>query len=173
MFKPVKKVIDRVNQNSSGESSFHWEFIGIQIFFGYIWLTSGFEKIIAGTFAPGLAKTLGFFASKNPFGWYVSYINNVAIPNAALLGQLVQWGEFLAGVMVLFGALGYFLSSNLKFRKWLRYGMIVAFAGMCLMNANFYFAAGWTSASTHTVNVLMFWVELILLISWIKIKVKK
>lgn len=173
MLKPIKSLIERVNRNSEGQSSFHWEFIGVQIFFGYIWLMGGYEKIVGGTFVPGLAKTLGVFASKNPFSWYVSYLNNIAIPNAALLGQLVQWGELLAGVMVLFGALVYFISTNIKLRRWLRCGMIIALAGMCLMNANFYFAAGWMSASTHTVNVLMFWVELIFLLSWINMKVKK
>lgn len=173
MFKPIRAVIDRVNRNSSNQSSFHWEFIAVQLFFGYIWLTAGYEKIAAGKFVDGLAKTLGSFAAKNPFDWYVSYLNNIAIPNSILLGNMVQWGEFLAGIMVLFGALVYFLSSNFQLRRWLRYGMIVAFLGMCLMNANFYFAAGWTSASTHTVNVLMFWIEFILLLSWINMKVKK
>lgn len=173
MLKNLKSVIDRVNHNTEGQSSFHWEFIGVQIFFGYIWLSAGYEKIAGGQFVAGLAKTLGVFAGKNPFGWYVSYLNNIAIPNSTLLGYMVESGELLAGTMVLFGAIAYFLSSNLKLRKWLRYGMIAAFTGMCLLNANFYFAAGWTSASTKTVNVLMFWLEFILLLSWIKMKVKK
>src|SRR5574337_968653 len=41
----------------------------VRIFFGYIWLQAGIEKLVGGQFINGLAKTLGYFASKNPYIW--------------------------------------------------------------------------------------------------------
>jgi len=171
MIKHLRSVIERVNQNA-GKLAFVWEFIGLNVIFGYIWILGGYEKIAPGVFAPGLGKTLGYFASKNPYGWYVDYLNSIAIPNSVLLGTVIQWGELLAGLMLLIGVIVYFLNTNSKVRCWIRAGMIAALAGLCLMSANFYFAAGWTGPSTHTVNVLMFWVELVMLFSWIMIKTK-
>ncbi len=110
----------------------------IRIMTGWIFLHSGWEKLTDPGFIGGMGKTLGFFASKNPYPWMVSLLNTVAIPNAGAFGHLFAWGEFLVGLSLFFGVLS-------------QLGLLGALA----MNITFYFAAGWTSASTGSLNLLM------------------
>lgn len=120
----------------------------IRIFVGYVWLTAAIEKITGGEFVAGMAKTLGFFASKNPIGWEKAFLTNVAIPNATVFGTLSMYGELLVGLALLLGV----------------FSEVGAIAGL-LMSVNFYLAAGWTSASTETVNLVMAGVQVVLLLS--------
>jgi thiosulfate dehydrogenase [quinone] large subunit len=120
----------------------------VRIFIGYIWLNSAIEKIAGGEFVGGMAKTLGYFASKNPIGWEKDFLINVAIPNATVFGYLSMYGELLVGLALLLGI----------------FSQVGAIAGLFL-SLSFYFAAGWTSPSTETVNLVMAGVQVVLLLS--------
>jgi thiosulfate dehydrogenase [quinone] large subunit len=120
----------------------------VRIFIGYIWLNSAIEKIAGGQFVGGLAKTLGTFASKNPIGWEKAFLTNVAIPNATVFGYLSMYGELLVGLALLLGI----------------FSEVGAIAGL-FMSLSFYFAAGWTSVSTDTLNLVMAGIQVILLLS--------
>lgn len=120
----------------------------VRIFFGYIWLQSGIEKLTGGGFVSGMAKTLGYFASKNPYAWQKDFLLNVATPNATLFGNLAMYGEILVGLSLLLGVFS-------------EIGLIGAIA----MNLAYLFAAGWTSPSTETVNLAMAGVEFVLLLA--------
>lgn len=133
----------------------------LQLILGYEWLTAGWEKIMGGQFISGLPKNLESFASKNPHGWYKNFLLGFATDNATLFGYLVQWGEFLAGVGLIAGALVIILSKKELLTKIFLEISVAAGIGGALMNAFFYFAAGWTSPSTHGVNMIMFWAHLI------------
>src|SRR5512142_2005961 len=73
----------------------------VRIFFGYIWLMAGIEKLEGGQFVSGMAKTLGVFASKNPYPWQQAFLNSVAIPNATLFGYAAMYGEIFVGIALL------------------------------------------------------------------------
>ncbi len=120
----------------------------VRIFLGYVWLSAAIEKIEGGTFVAGMGKTLAAFASKNPYGGEQAFLNNVALPNATLFGTLSMYGELLVGLALLLGIFSEF-------------GALVGL----FMSLNFYFAAGWTSASTETVNLVMAGVQVILPLS--------
>lgn len=120
----------------------------VRIFIGYIWLESAIGKIQGGTFVDGLAKTLTNFAAKNPIPWQVDFLNNVAIPNATLFGTVTMYGELLVGLALFLGV----------------FSQVGALGGL-IMNVAFYFAAGHTSASTETVNLVMAGVQVVLLLS--------
>ncbi len=120
----------------------------VRIFFGFLWLQAGIEKLDSGTFVAGMGKTLAAFASKNPYGWEKDFLLNVATPNATLFGALAMYGEILVGLALLFGVLS-------------QVGVI----GGLVMNIAYLFAAGWTSPSTETVNLAMAGVSIILLLS--------
>ncbi len=120
----------------------------VRIFFGYIWLTAGIEKWQGGAFVGGMAKTLAAFASKNPYPWQQAFLNNVAIPNATLFGNAAMYGEILVGIALLLGV----------------FSQVGLLAGLT-MSVAYYFAAGWTSASTETVNLAMAGVQIVLLLS--------
>ncbi len=120
----------------------------VRIFFGYIWLQAGIEKMAGGGFVTGMAKTLAAFASKNPYPWEQSFLTQVAIPNATLFGNLAMYGEILVGISLLIGV----------------FSEIGTIGGL-VMSVAYLFAAGWTSASTETVNLAMAGVQVILLLS--------
>jgi uncharacterized membrane protein YphA (DoxX/SURF4 family) len=121
----------------------------LRIATGWIFLNSGWEKLSNPAFVPGMGKTLAYFASKNPYPWMVSLLQGVAIPHATFFGVLFSWGEFLVGLSLFFGVLS-------------QIGLLGAFA----MNLTFYFAAGWTSASTATANQVMFVAEAIMFLGF-------
>lgn len=139
----------------------------IQAVIAYEWLSSGWGKVWGPEFVNGMAKTLERFASQNPFAWYKDFLATYVAPNAIAFGQVIEWSEIFVG-LVLFVAAGCLLYP--KCEKWGRAVSlltIVVLLGGMLMNANYYFAAGWTSPSTHGVNLVMFWVQAGLLYVWV------
>lgn len=120
---------------------------------GLVWLKSSIGKFSAGGFVEGMGATLGKFIAKNPNSWYVDFLKTVAIPNADIFGMMVLWGELFVALALVLGSayllMGKKLTDNVKI--FLGFGL---FGGL-LMNVNFYFAAGWTSPSTESLNLLM------------------
>lgn len=120
---------------------------------GFIFLRSGWGKVSGGEFVGTLGATLGKFASKNPNPIVTDFLNNVAIPNSQIFGFLTMWGEVLTGLNLLV------LSAYLLFTKSAKKNvfmlMSLGFAVGFMLNLTFWFAAGWTSASTDSVNLVM------------------
>lgn len=152
-------------QRLSAERLYLVALLGIQLVLAYLWFHAGYEKA-TGTFLADLPKTLAFFASKNPYGWYVSFLNTFAVPNVRLFGLAILWGEVFTG-------LGLAVSAGLIVygdKQWRRAGIIVTIIALltgAAMNKNFWLAAGWTGPGTAASNVAMFWPQLILAYVWI------
>lgn len=125
---------------------------------GLIFLRSSLGKITGGEFPASLGKTLAFFSSKNPYPFVKDFLQNIAIPNSALFGLLTMWGEFLIGLSLIICAL--FLTFSSKRNRAVILLLIAGSGGGMFLNAVFWLAAGWTSPSTESVNLLMFTVEL-------------
>lgn len=135
----------------------------IQAVIAYEWWHAGWEKVTSGDFVAGIGKTLAFFASKNPWAWCQEFLLGFATENAAILGQLVQWGELAVGVALAISiGVTLYAKSSSSIVSALRLSVVALIGGMVL-NAVFYFCAGWTSPSTQGVNMIMFWVQAILL----------
>lgn len=124
----------------------------VRMYVGAEWLLAGWEKVtspvwgasgkaLAGFVAGALAKASG----PNPAvqGWYASFLQNVALPNAGLFSFLVTWGEVAVGLGILFGVLT---------------GIAAGFG--VLMNLN-YLLAG-----TVSVNPILGMLGLFLCFSW-------
>lgn len=81
----------------------------IRLYLGYTWISAGLNKLSGGSFnASGFLKGAVEKASgERPIvqGWWASFIEHVAIPNASLFSIMVQWGEILVGVGLLVGGL--------------------------------------------------------------------
>jgi len=120
----------------------------IGFFLGFQWFMAGIEKLLDPNFAGALPKTLVFFASQNPYSWMAGLINNYFIPQAGIFAVLVSWGETLGGLALMLGML-----TNL------------ALLGLIFLNSVFFLAAGWTSPSTLGLNLLMGFLEAVLLLS--------
>lgn len=125
---------------------------------GLLWLRSGWGKLTEGKFVDSLGGVLTKFASNNPFPWYKSFLQNVAIPNSKIFAYLTMWGEFLTAITVSLAAL-YLLVVRRRSR------LVLTFLGLGLLggvflNAIFWLAASYTSPSTDSVNLIMFVIEL-------------
>jgi hypothetical protein len=145
----------------------------VQAVIGFEWVRAGYEKVSDATFVGGMAHTLGVFAGKNPTGWYKDFLTGIAVPNATILGWLVAYGEFLAGVALL-GTAAFYLWQLYLYRLHDRFTPVansvvalVALIGGAFMSINFWFAAGWLSASTDSVNLVMALIQVVLAIATI------
>ncbi len=127
-------------------------FLLVLLFDGLIWLRSSYGKFAAGNFVAGLPGTLGKFASNNPYPWFKNFLQNVAIPNVFIIGNIVLWGELFVALTVALGS-GYLLlqKNNPLVKKLLMKGLLVG----AFFNFLFWLAAGWTSPSTDGLNLLM------------------
>lgn len=137
----------------------------VQAVIGFEWVKAGWEKVSDPHFVSGMTGTLGFFASRNPTGWYKSLLIGTGIPNATAFGWLVAYGELLIGIALLVAAavyLFYGVGSDVISRFVVSIGAVVALIGGAFLNANFWFAAGWISVSTDGMNAMMFLTQLVL-----------
>lgn len=121
-------------------------------------MRSCYGKFVSGNFAEELGKTLTKFASNNPFPWYKEILMNQAVPQSNILGNLVMFGELLAGLLIVVGGVGVFTNFKKRIYKiLLLLGLVVAFK----FNLMFWLASGWTSPSSDSLNLLMLWIELV------------
>lgn len=156
-------------ESVSGFESFSPEgfksFILIVLFVGLIYARSSFGKFASGNFPQNLGETLGRFSSKNPYPWYREFLESVAIPNSQTIGVLVMWGELFVAVALVGGSL-YFLTK--KFSRTVAAVLIIGLFIGALLNLVFWLASSWTSPSTDSLNLLMFSIEVIAIVTLLK-----
>lgn len=123
-----------------------------------IWVRSSIGKITGGVFVNSLEKTLEKFASGNPYGWFATLIDQVALPNIKVIGNLILWGEVFVAIGLSISVLYLlFLHPNKPTGVILAGTLVVAM----LMNILFWFGSGWMSPSSDGLNLLMFLLELV------------
>ncbi|MEH6949347.1 DoxX family protein [Bacillus sp. JJ634] len=114
----------------------------LRVYLGYTWIMAGWGKVASGQFdASGflqgaLAKATGEHPAVQ--GWWVVFLENVAIPNVEIFNTLVPWGELLVGIGLLVGC---FTKTAVLF------GLIMNFS---------YLFSGTTSANPQLVLLSMF-----------------
>jgi len=132
---------------------------------GLLWAKSSYGKFVSGNFVDNLGKTLTAFASKNPYPWYKDFLNNVAIPNSQIFGTLTLYGEAFAALTLTFIPLYlFFKPANQILRLLLILGLLTG----AFLNLIFWLAAGWTSPSTDSLNLVMLGVQVIALFAILK-----
>ncbi len=88
----------------------------VRIYLGWQWLTSGWGKVTGGGWigaeAGGavrgfLNRALELSTGERPSvtGWYAWLIENVFLPNAAIMSHFVAFGELLVGIALIAGFL--------------------------------------------------------------------
>ena len=141
----AKQILDFVKKTYAENNSDFW-LSGLRAFVGAAWIFGGLEKVLSAEFFANFPKTIAYFASKNPNGFFVDFLNNIVAPNSAVFSHLVAYGELLIGLGLLFGLL-----TNIS-----------AVVGIFL-SVVFYLGAGWTGISTAMLNVQMAVLQVIIL----------
>lgn len=82
----------------------------LRLYLGWSWMTAGWGKITGGFSAEGFlkGKIANPVMSKSEelvYPNFVSFLENVALPNADMFSLMVAWGEFLVGVGLILGVL--------------------------------------------------------------------
>ena len=140
--------------------------VAIQMILAYEWLSAGWGKISSPKFVDGIAETFGYFASQNPYLWYKSFLLGFATENATLFAYLVEWGQVIIAITLFTAGITYLYTEKMSAKKTALKLSAFALLGGMLMNANFYLAAGWTSPSTHGINLIMFLIQAVLACVW-------
>ncbi|EFH88157.1 hypothetical protein [Ktedonobacter racemifer] len=96
--EPVKPQSDRPSQERVIPTA-NLALVGLQLLVGYAWLLAGVDKILLRTFPDQLSELLRTTTSSGRLpGLFVALLQGLVVPNAALFGFLVEWGETLAGL---------------------------------------------------------------------------
>ena len=140
-----------------------WSF---QLLLAYEWCSAGWEKVAGGTFITTIPSTLERFSNNNPHVWYGDSVLRVAKQHPSLFGTLVEWGEVLVGIGLIASIVLYAMNRSVRLQQLARSTAMLALVAGILMNLAFFFAAGWMSASTRGLNLLMGGMQLILLLFW-------
>lgn len=141
---------------------------GVQLSVAYAWWSAAEEKLSNPEFLAGMGKTLGYFASKNPFPWYKGFLEGFAAKYAAAFGGVVEWGQAAIAFVLVAAIVETLWGKGEGAKRKALLASSLALVGGMLMNANFYFAAGWTGPGTKGMNVVMFWVQAALLYVWLR-----
>ncbi|SEP69182.1 thiosulfate dehydrogenase [quinone] large subunit [Virgibacillus subterraneus] len=79
----------------------------LRIYIGYQWLTGGYGKIAGGNFdASGFMQgAIASASGEHPAvqGWWATFLETFALPNAELFSFMVMWGELLVGLALIIG----------------------------------------------------------------------
>lgn len=115
----------------------------LRLAISYAWLSVGLSKLFTPQFISTFGGTLETFAKNSPYPFYSQFLSNYVIHHSYVFGQLVIWGEVLAGVAFLLG-----------------FPIIMAsFAGM-FMNLNYFFVAN--STPSQFLNIIMIFSQFVI-----------
>lgn len=134
-------------------------FLAVYLIIGIIWLRSSIGKITGGEFVNSLGGILSKIVKGNPYPWYKNFLDNVAIPNSQIFATLTMWGEFLTAILITAGSIYLIFSKNQN--KLGDAFLAVGLIGGMFLNAIFWLGFGYTSPATDSLNLLMFFIELI------------
>lgn len=147
---------------TKSEKIYYQGFLLLTFVPGFMWLTSGVEKLIEGKFPLILKNILIKFATGNPYPFYKNFLQDTVIPNATTFGYLVVWGEFLTGLAMTFSiSYLFWKTKNARIVKIL---LVTGLLGGLFLNINFYLGGGWTNQSKNGLNILMILLQTISLI---------
>jgi len=91
-----------LNEFTRKKTSHLWPITLLRVYTGVFFAYYGFGKIKRGGFADGLE---GFVTSRleSSYGLIRPFLESVVLPNKALFGVLVSWGELLIGLALIVG----------------------------------------------------------------------
>ncbi len=154
------------------ETVLHLMAAGIQVIIGYVWWVSGWHKITGGSFVAMLPKTLAEFSLNNPFPWMRQFLTEICARNSAFIGLLVEFSQYVIGVVLVALAYVWLTAKSDETKRAAFYISIIAFTIGLIMNALFYLAAAHTGPAVREINVLMFWLQAVMVYGYANLLMK-
>lgn len=140
-------------------------FLGLSL----IWLRSGIEKILSGSFPENLSQTLMHFSENNPIPSVVNVIDSVFLPYSIVYGYLVMYGELYVGMTIGIICLVTFQKAiSRSFLYLLASGFFIG----AFLNVTFWITSGYLSPSGDALNLLMLYLEILGLV-YVTVMLKK
>lgn len=142
---------------------------GVQVAVGYVWWHAGWIKIWSGNFIAELPVMLSKYAAGNPHHFMGNFLTNQATRYYGLYGGLVELAQYMIGIGLV--ALAYLLitAKTETTRRAVLYLSAVGLAFGVFMNAMFYLAVGHLDTWIAAGNVVMFWVQLVLIYGFVNL----
>lgn len=145
---------------------------GTQSVIAFEWWRAAFGKL-SNDFTANFPVIVGYYAGdKNPFPRVGTALEAYVIPNIDVFAHVVQWGQVAVAFGLIIGA-GLIVLPKPAWKRVGYYLSVVAAVFGVLMNAVFWLSAGWTGAGTAELNVVMFWVQLLLVYTWFELALRK
>lgn len=139
----------------------------IQMVFAFVWWSSGWGKWTDPEFINNMPGIVSRFASQNPFSWAANLLTGPIAAQAELFGNLVRLGEVAAAVGLLVSGALFIYTRSVGLKRGAIIIAVVSLLIFIVMNVAFYFFAGWMNPATHSLNVVMFWIQAALLYFWL------
>jgi uncharacterized membrane protein YphA (DoxX/SURF4 family) len=88
------------------ERTYLWQLVPLRLWIGYYMLQQGLNKYNRD-FPHGdwIGRQIGDLGKVELFPWYKQFLTDVVVPNSALFGNLVTWGEIMVGACLVLGLL--------------------------------------------------------------------
>lgn len=82
----------------------------LRVYLGYTWFEAGLHKVMGGFDASGflhgaIAKPVTGPTGDVVYGWFVSFLRHIALPNAHIINYVVPYGELLVGLGLILGCI--------------------------------------------------------------------
>ena len=94
--------MSRLDEFHRRKTAHLWPVTLLRVYTGVYFLYFGFGKVRRGGFADGMERFLNAQLD-NTFGFFRPFIESVVLPNKALFGFLVSWGEIAVGLALVLG----------------------------------------------------------------------
>lgn len=136
--------MSNLDEFRSKKSAHLWPIALLRVYTGVFFLHHGFSKVKRGNFADGMEGFLNM-QLENTFGFFRGFVESVVLPNKALFGFLVSWGELAIGIALILGLA----------TRW-------ASAAGAIMVASFWFAKGQGFLEGQNHDVIWFVIFIVL-----------
>jgi thiosulfate dehydrogenase [quinone] large subunit len=114
----------------------------VQLVVAYEWLVSGINKLLNPNFTVQLASTLRQSMSGNPYSSYVTFLRDVVLPHATLVGVLTELGETAIGVTLATSAVLWLWRPASRLTIYAGAAAAAALAGAAFLSLNYFLQGG-------------------------------
>jgi len=146
----------------------------LQVVLAYEWLVSGLDKIGNAHFDSQLVSLLQQSTQGSRYGWYVSLLHKVVLPNHSFFALLVQITEPALGLALLLGGSLGLLRPHTRIAVYGALASSAALLGSAALSLNYFFQGNcpipWINTGNSfvpgvNINILVALISLVLLVT--------